>query len=112
MSRRNHRRSRWGAGGGAASQSCSDFRISRSYLYANCFTPGNAQKVPTGIDMSRCLQNQNGNLAQGGGYQLTCNLSVSGNQLTGTCNDGNGQPNNVNFPIDNAFGNFNGFLIC
>ena len=111
MSRRNKRRSRWGANGTGAANTCKDFKITGNRLFASC-TNLKGSQVNTGIDMSKCLENVNGELKVGGGYQLTCQLAVNGKNLSGSCKNKNGTPTNALLAINDAFGNMDGVLVC
>jgi hypothetical protein len=116
MSRRSHRRRRnhWGDGATGADLTCSDFRVEGNRLYANC-EDNSKKKIATGIDMSRCLQNKNGVLTEGGAYQNSCsNMSVDASTKTiiGTCQNESQQPLLASLPIGGAFGNQNGVLVC
>jgi len=111
MSRRNTRRSRWGANGTGAANSCINFTLTGNRLFASCTNMAGSQ-VFTGIDLSGCLQNDNGVLKVGGGYQLSCQIAVSGNNLTGNCQNSQGTPTNALLAINDAFGNMDGVLVC
>jgi hypothetical protein len=116
MSRRSHRRRRnhWGNGATGAEISCNGFTVEGHSLFANCKNSSGVV-IATGIDMSRCLQNNNGVLAPGGAYQDTCtNMGVDAatNTITGNCKNISGNPVSASLPIGGAFGNQNGVLVC
>jgi hypothetical protein len=121
MSRRSHRRrNRWGVGGTGADQTCKEFRVDGSRLYAECKDTNQAW-IKTGIDMSKCLVNNNGVLNAGGAYDKSCQDMSFGikkenekdiSVIKGQCQNIGGTYVDASVKISDAFGNQNGVLVC
>jgi hypothetical protein len=121
MSRRSHRRrNRWGVGGTGALSTCKDFRVDGSRLYADCQDTNQAW-IKTGIDMSKCLVNNNGVLGNGGAYNDSCEkMSIrkktenekNPSIIKGKCKNTEGTYVDASVAISDAFGNQNGVLVC
>ncbi len=109
---RSNNKLRWGATGGAYSKTCTNIKMYENNLIAIC---KNSQQddVHTWIDLTKCIQNENGKFALGGGYQDSCtDLKLDGNLLTGNCKNAIGTVQAAKVNLDEVLGNFCGILKC